>query len=451
MRKILSTVYIVAAAAAAATITAAAPMAALAEGLGSNYDVSKVGDQELTLWWLGNQEIPGIEDWMARSIAAYQKQYPNISVKTVIQATDTYVTTQKTACKSGTGPDIWYNWAGTYSLSLAWLGCVVPNEDVLSKDDLDGVPSIEGTRWGGKTWIHPYELKVFPIVYNKDLFKQAGLDPENPPRSWSDFLGTAQKLREAGIEPLVIGLKDGWGAENLAVAFQSQVYTQKQFIELAIRGNLDGPEWRSWVERVPDLKPYINGDTNSILLAEGLARFADGQAAMVFAATGYIQMIAEMTKSGKNVGVMKVPSFSTVGLNDTLAVDTPGFQVTKFSANKEVAGHFMAFLHSPERLDALYDETNTLPIDRRWDSSKAKTATDKQLVDWSRGNLTYYPANFYPYDLNENGNFVVFQGILGSDMTVDQALDTYQSVITKWRSAHPEEIQDYESWLNDYK
>ena len=65
-----------------------------AAGLGSAYDVSKLGPQTITVWWLGNQEIPGIEDWMAQSIKLYQAQHPNITVNTVLQSTDTYNTTQ---------------------------------------------------------------------------------------------------------------------------------------------------------------------------------------------------------------------------------------------------------------------------------------------------------------------------------------------------------------------
>ena len=76
----------------------------LAEGLGSDFDPSTVGEQTLTLWWLGNQEIPGIEDWMAESIAAYEKLYPNIKVETSVEAVDTYNTQQKTACRGGSGP-----------------------------------------------------------------------------------------------------------------------------------------------------------------------------------------------------------------------------------------------------------------------------------------------------------------------------------------------------------
>ena len=36
-------------------------------------------------------------------------------------------------------------------------------------------------------------------------------------------------------------------------------------------------------------------------------------------------------------------------------------------------------------------------------------------------------------------------------MTADQAADTYQNVITKWRSVHAADIANYQSWLKDYK
>jgi multiple sugar transport system substrate-binding protein len=424
---------------------------AAADGLGSDYDVSKAGDQTLTLWWLGNQEVPGIEPWLADSVAAYEKLHPNVKIKTVVQAVDTYNTQQKTACKAGSGPDIWYNWGGTWSLELAWQGCLVPNEEVLSAEDLKGVPSIEGTRWGGKTWIHPFELRIFPVVYDKDLFTKAGLDPENPPKTWDEFIAACKKLKDAGIQPIALGLKDGFGGEITGVGLQSQVFTVPEFIKMVIDGDFTGKEWKSWLEKLAELKPYINNDTNSILLADGLAQVQDGQAAMTFASPGYLQTIAAMYEAGKHPGVMKVPSFNSHGRGDHLTVDTPGFQVTKFAKNKELAGSFMAFLHSPERLEALYEGSGTLPIDIRWDPSKAKRDTDKQLSAWAKEGLTYYSANYYPIDLDVNGNFVVFQGMLGGDMTVDQAADTYKNVITKWRSVHAEDIKNYEAWLKDYQ
>ena len=102
-------------------------------------------------------------------------------------------------------------------------------------------------------------------------------------------------------------------------------------------------------------------------------------------------------------------------------------------------------------MKALYAETGDLPNDQRWDVSQVQRPTDKLLVQWLTEGITYYSANYYPIDLDTNANFVVFQGILGSDMTVDQAADTYQSVITKWRSVHAADIENYKSWLKDYQ
>ena len=50
--------------------------------------------------------------------------------------------------QGGTGPDIWYNWGGTWSLQIAWNGCAVPNEAVLSPNDLKHVPAIAGHEMG---------------------------------------------------------------------------------------------------------------------------------------------------------------------------------------------------------------------------------------------------------------------------------------------------------------
>jgi ABC-type glycerol-3-phosphate transport system substrate-binding protein len=441
-----------AAGAAFAALSIFAPgQQAAAQGLGSAYDPSKAGDKTLTVWWLGNQEVPGIEDWMAEAVAAYQKQYPNITVNVVLQPVDTYNTLQKTACKGGSGPDVWYNWGGTWSLELAWIGCTVANEDALAPEDLTSVPAIQGTKWGGKTWVYPFEHRIFPVVYSKEIFEKVGLDPEQPPKTWADFLAACEKIKAAGITPIVLGLKDGFGGEITGVGLQSQVYTIPEFIQMVIDGDFTSDKWKSWIKKLVELKPYFNDDTNSTLLADGLARFQEGEAAMVFASPGYLQTSKTMTEDGKKVGVMKVPSFAeNKDLQDILTVDTPGFQVTQFATDKALAGNFMAFLHAKDELNALYSEIGTLPIDQRWDASTVVRDTDAQLAKWGREKVTYYSANYYPIDLDVNANFVIFQGILGGDMTVDQAADTYKEVITKWRSVHAPDIENYKAWLQDY-
>jgi multiple sugar transport system substrate-binding protein len=415
--------------------------------LGSQYDASKAGTSTLTVWWLGNQEIPGIEAWMKDTIAKYQKLHPNVTVKTVLQSTDTYTTTQKTACKGGSGPDVWYNWGGTWSLESSWAGCTVPNEVALAPADLTPVPAINGTRWNGKTWLYPIETRIYPIVYNKALFKKAGLDPSTPPTTWNAMIADAKKLKAAGVTPFVTGLKDGFGGENLAVALQAQVYTVNDLLKLVVNGDLSGGSWKGWLDKAAELKPYFNNDTNSIPYAQGLARFQDGKAAMVFASPGFQQTIRSMTKAGKSVGVMKVPTFGKYG--GQMYEDTPGFQVTRFAKNKALAGNFLAFMHTQERMKALYADTGDLPNDNRWNVSQVTSPTDKLLVKWIRQKVNYYSANYYPTDLDVNGNFVAFQGILGGNMTSTKAASIYQDLITKWRKLQKTELNNYKIWLKN--
>ena len=418
-------------------------------GLGSQYDVSKDGKITITLWWLGNQEVPGIEAWMKETIAKYQKLHPNVTVKTVVQGTNTWTETQKTACKGGSGPDLWYNWAGTWSLEQVWAGCTVPNESVLSAADLGHVPNVGETRWAGKTWDYPLYRFIYPLVYNKALFKKAGLDPNRPPTSWSAFVAACKKLKAAGITPIALGLKDGFGGEILGSAtFQKQLFSNyKSLIQLVIDGQFTSPMWRSWIQKLVEIKPYFNNDVNSITFGDGLGRFQSAQAAMVFGTPGVQATIKDMAKAGKDVGVMKPPVFGSGAFANSLVNTGNGFQVTRWSKHQKATGNFMAFMHTPERLRALYAQTGNFPADDRWNPSQAKSSTDRTMLKWlAQGNVNY-PANYYPTDLDVNGNFVVFQGILGGKMTVDQAANTYQSVITKWRRLHAGELQNYKKWV----
>jgi len=436
-------------AAVAAVGAFAAAQSTQADKLGSGYDVASAGKSTITIWWLGNQEIPGIEKWMKEDVALYEKAHPNISVRTVLEGTDNYITQQKTACKSGTGPDIWYNWGGNFSLALAWAGCVVPNEDALAPADLKPVPAIAGTRWSGKTWVYPVEQRLYPIIYNKDLFRKAGLDPNKPPLTWDQFVSTAAKLKKAGVLPIVTGLQDGWGGENLAVAIQRQVLTEGQLITDVVNGKLSGP-WRTWISKAAQLRSFFNNDVNSLTYSQGLARFQAAKAAMIFASPGWQQTVISMNAAKHHVGIFKVPTYASTSQSSKMYEDTPGFQVTKFAKNKALAGNFLAFIHSPARMAALYSETGDIPSDLRWHTTQYKSPTDGLLMKWLKPGFTYYTANYYPTDLDVNGNFVVFQGMYGGHMSVSQALTTYQNLLSKWHQRQAVELQAYKRWEKDY-
>ena len=42
----------------------------------------------LTMWWWGEQEATGAKKWLAETVKLYEKKYPGVTVKTVLQTTD---------------------------------------------------------------------------------------------------------------------------------------------------------------------------------------------------------------------------------------------------------------------------------------------------------------------------------------------------------------------------
>ena len=59
----------------------------------------------------------------------------------------------------------------------------------------------------GKLISMPFNSSTPVLYYNKDAFKKAGLDPDNPPKTWKEVAEAGKKLREAGME---CGYTTGW-------------------------------------------------------------------------------------------------------------------------------------------------------------------------------------------------------------------------------------------------
>lgn len=53
---------------------------------------------------------------------------------------------------------------------------------------------MENGRTGGKTWGIPFKRSTIVMFHNKDLFKQAGLDPEQPPTTWDEMVSMGKQL-----------------------------------------------------------------------------------------------------------------------------------------------------------------------------------------------------------------------------------------------------------------
>lgn len=80
----------------------------------------------------------------------------------------------------------------------------------------------EGNPWeipAGTVWGIPLTVMDIQIVYNKDLFAAAGLDPDSPPADWEAWLEAGRKLNSIGVTPFGYGVGDLWMNEALLDVF----------------------------------------------------------------------------------------------------------------------------------------------------------------------------------------------------------------------------------------
>lgn len=56
---------------------------------------------------------------------------------------------------------------------------------------------MQNGRTAGKTWGIPFQRSTIVMYYNKDAFREAGLDPEKAPATWDELVAAGKKLTKA--------------------------------------------------------------------------------------------------------------------------------------------------------------------------------------------------------------------------------------------------------------
>ncbi|MGK7863422.1 ABC transporter substrate-binding protein [Falsiroseomonas sp. E2-1-a4] len=128
----------------------------------------------------------------------FARENPGFRVKPIYAGSyqDT-LTKTLTAMRGGDAPHL----ACLLSVDIFTL---IGEDAVLAWDDLPGAEKpwldsfypgfLENSRTGGKTWGIPFQRSTVVLYWNKEAFREAGLNPETPPADWAQQVEFAQKL-----------------------------------------------------------------------------------------------------------------------------------------------------------------------------------------------------------------------------------------------------------------
>jgi len=147
--------------------------------------------------------------------ADFEKENPGIKVKPIYSGSyQESITKALTAVKSNDAP--------TTSVLLSTdMFTLIDEEAIVPFDPLIKTPEdqawlkgfypafMENSQTGGKTWGIPFQRSTIVLYYNKEMFKDAGLDPNRAPATWKEMAEYAQKLTKRDAS----GKVTQWGVQ----------------------------------------------------------------------------------------------------------------------------------------------------------------------------------------------------------------------------------------------
>jgi len=442
------------ASATAAALLVAACGATGGSGSGATDTAGQAYDANLTYWFWGESDIPGITKWMQGMATDYTKLHPKVHINLVPQSTSTLIGAFQTAAQSHSGPDVDTQWATLPTLTPYWDKQATPISDY--------VPSSETSQWlntnenttGGKVVAMPLYLIGVPLVWNKQLFREAGLNPNDPPTTWSQLLADCAALKAHGITPLGMGNKDGYFGAWMFAIFAKQELASLSNLESAI-GNT-GQFTQSQLDTVltnlytaeQELvqKGYINSDVSSLDLTQGWQLFPQKRAAMSLTTDGNAMSWAK-TLGEDNIGVEAPPTWGNGALASTYDVTQSSDEfITAWSKNQAAAADFLAWLHQPANMSSLYQQTGAFPADKRFPVSSITDSMAKELYQLDTSKTSVWLENYLPPQVDNDADIPAGQMILSGSGSVSKAVALWNQVLKEWRTEQPGQFQQYKAW-----
>ncbi|HBT39046.1 MAG: ABC transporter substrate-binding protein [Pseudothermotoga sp.] len=252
------------------------------------------------------------------------------------------------AMAAGQEPDIFMHDLGNvpsraYKGVLADLTPYIKAKGIVPEKSFFTVP-LNMCKWEDKFYALPFETDVRLLYWNKDLFKQAGLDPDKPPSTWQELWEYASKIDKKSPQGTydVLGFNPIYGQSY----FWMYVWgTGGTFLDNKGNISVNNPtvvkaleEWIGMLNKlgIKELEQF------NATYGWGADAFLAGKLGMVIQVGQYAAII-KIFAPNLNYGVTHIPY-------PVKATWSNGFslEVSSRSKNKDAAAEFALYLVSKE-------------------------------------------------------------------------------------------------------
>lgn len=321
-------------------------------------------------WWhsMGGALGEWVTD-LANEFNASQSDYK--VVPTFKGSYDESMTTAIAAFRAGNAPDILQVFEVGTATMMYSKGAIKPVAEVMQQagvtfDPHAYVPAVAGyyTAPDGRMLSMPFNSSTAVFHYNKDAFKAAGLDAEQPPKTWPEVVSAAEKIKANGHAcPFTTSWISWTQLENFSAWHNVLFSTQNNgFDGLDTRLAFDSPLHVRHFENLAKMAK------DGVFIYKGRGNAADasyvsGECAMIVGSAG---LLGNVTRNAKFAfGVSSLPYYPDVAdapQNSVIGGASLWVMSGKSDDNYKGVGQFLAYLSQPEVAAASHQRTGYLPV-----------------------------------------------------------------------------------------
>ena len=297
-------------------------------------------------------------------VADFNSKHPNIEVVAKYNPDMYKGLTQnlQAAMASGKNPDVvqmGYSFLNYAAENLKYTDLntafkAAGDENFMKDNFLPNVLNLAQTEDGKQIGL-PYSVSVPVLYYNPEIFAKAGLDPENPPKTWNEVAkASAQiKAKTGNMGFFMQEYADNWTQQALIESNGGKMMVK---VNGKVQAGFDNPESAAAYQVIADMVKAGNGlhATNE----EGFPAYLSGKLGMVCTAIG---KRANFEKGAKfPVKAVPFPAFE----GKEVKIPAGGNFLMVFSKDAEkqkAAVEFIKYLESPEALAKWSTGTGYLP------------------------------------------------------------------------------------------
>jgi multiple sugar transport system substrate-binding protein len=210
----------------------------------------------------------------------------------------------------------------------------------------------QSARWENHQYGIPFETNTLVLFYNVDLFKQAGLNPDKPPKTWEELTQYAAKLTRGGVFGLSVS-----AVASEEGTFQWLPFLQQNGGDIYHLGSPNSVEalqlWVDWVKKGYVSKEIITFDQWSGVRPQ----FQNGKAAMMINGPWCVKPIRDEVPN-LNWKVAPLPGRK----KQASAMGGVDFGIIKGARNADAAWGFITWLYKPQNIAEFWHIFGSLPI-----------------------------------------------------------------------------------------